>query len=104
MSEVEEYRVAVKTMSFAQLQDELKRWHTQQSEATGEYGYWGGVTGQEIVDEEVKRRSGKEYIILKNFVDADGIYRRKETTIRENQLTSYMLPALEDYKFIKEQS
>ncbi len=101
MSEVDDYKVKVKTLSYAELQEELKKWNNQQKEATGEYGYWGGVTGQEIVDEELKRRTGTPYNIEKSFVAGDGIFRSKGTTILENQLTEGMVDPLVKHGFIR---
>lgn len=101
MSEVSDYERKVKTLTYAELQREVARWQKQQEEATGEYGYWGGVTGQEIAEAEIDCRSGKEYEVLKSFVDDDGIFRKSKTMIMENQLNSYMPSALEKHGFIK---
>jgi len=102
MSEVEDYKIKLRSMTYAQLIDEKARWHKQQSEATGEYGYWGGVTGQEAVEAELKTRTGKTYEILKPFVDETGKLWTIEAILKQNQIAVKMPLALEEYGFIKE--
>lgn len=100
MSEVGDYKQEVKTMSYSALVKDADMWKKQQSGATGEYGYWGGVTGQEIVEAELERRTGKVYKVLRDFVDSDGILRKSGSPIMENQLTPLMLTPLNTYGFI----
>ena len=84
MSEIGDYTRKILTCTYAELVDEKKIWTTQQAKATG----------QDIVEAEMKKRTGEPYIILKDFVDADGILRKKGKAILENQLTILMRPSL----------
>lgn len=104
MSEVSDYKLKVKTMTIEELVKENESWAKQRSEATGEYGYWGGVTGSEIVEAELKRRTGTLCTILKSFVDVYGIFRMKGTNILSGQISETMYPELVKRKFIKEEN
>ena len=104
MSEIEEYTKKVKTLTYAQLVDEKRRWSAQMSQATGEYGYWGAVNGKEIVEDEMETRVGTEYKVLNKYVDDDGILREEGSIILEGQISSYMLDGLKLFGFIKEKS
>lgn len=90
MSEIKDYERSIKRLSIAELMAEKDKWKKQQSEATGEYGYWGGINGEEIVDAELGRRTGQEYTVRKEFIDATGFLRREHTSIFENQIPEEM--------------
>lgn len=98
--EIKSYERKVKTLTISDLIAENDRWSKQRTEATGEYGYWGGVTGSEIVDKELKRRTGTEHQVFKKFVDAEGIYHEQGSTIWSNQLPLEMMYGLEINGFI----
>lgn len=104
--EIRDYKRKVKRLTIAELIAENEMWSKQRSEATGEYGYWGGVTGSEIVDEELKRRTGIEFYVKKKFVDADGIYHDDTTlsSIWSNQLPEDMMHSLEINGFIHKET
>lgn len=104
MSEVSDYEKKVKTLTYAQLVDEKQKWSAQMYQATGEYGYWGGVTGKKIVETEMETRKGKEYKVLNSYVDDDGIHREKDSVLLEGQISTYMLDGLKLFGFIKEKS
>lgn len=102
--EITEYKRKVKTLTIAELVAENAKWAEQRAGATGEYGYWGGVTGSKIVDAELKRRTGVEFDVKKKFVDADGIYHDDMilNSIWSNQLPEDMMHALKINGFIHE--
>lgn len=102
MTEVDDYKKRVKTMSYAELIEQNEKWAEQRKNATGEYGYWGGVTGSEIVDKELATRTGKTYLVEEVFVDNTGRIWEQGEVLKQNQIPSEMLNPLEQQSFIKE--
>lgn len=72
MSEVSDYQEKLDAMSLVQLEPELAAASEQTKNASGEYGYWGGITKQEMVKANIEKLYENQ---LKNVIAYMGLSR-----------------------------